>query len=603
MKIWAQIVFLLIFIPLVYSKPHFAVSTNGQPKYAHDFTHFHYVNPHAPKRGTLNLAVIGTYNSFNPFVMKGDPAQGIAYIDESYLHACLMARADDEPDSRYGLIAESIEIAPDRTWIDFHLRPQAIFSDGSPILASDVVFTFHTLTTKGLPFFKMYYKAVSMAKVMSPRTVRFMIQDPRNKEIQNVLGQMPILSQKFYEHNDFENDVLIPPVTSGPYRIKSFDPGREVTFERISHWWGDNVPCMKGRFNPKKIRFFYFMDQDVAFEAFKAGKYDLRVETNVQRWLKSYDFPEHVKGNIIKRTFKIPLFFGCYLLVFNTRNAFLSDIRVRQALSLGLDFGKLNKRLFGGYYKRAYSYFEGTSMMGNQIPSTEETKTMKEFATNPDDPMYTEKFRYTFPYHRLSAYDKLVYAQKLLREAGFTNKEGLFVHDKTNQPLEFTILLPRGSPNLIRIVQDYIKNCERIGFKIHMKLCEQNQLVQAQQNFDFDIIYGLSVQTQSPGNEQSDFWSCASRDKKGSRNLAGICSASVDKAIEKVISAKTYPELTSNTKILDRLLLWGFYNLPLWNSQVTFLAHKSKIHFPENIESMNHMSLDTLWIESQRNKE
>lgn len=584
----------------LYAKPSYAIATHGQPRYPETFSHFDYVNPDAPKTGTLVLASQGSFNSFNPFLMKGDAAAGIGMLDESFLHACLMARAEDEPDSRYGLIAESVEIAPDRSWVDFHIRPQARFSDDSPITAYDVVFTFDTIMKKGQPFFKMYYKDVASAKALSRYVVRFVVKNPANKEIQNVLAQLPVLSQKFYKQHDFESDVLVPPVSSGPYRIRSFEAGREVVFERIPNWWGDRVPCMKGRFNPKRIKYLYFLDQDVAFEAFKVGKYDLRFETNVQRWHQGYDFPRVHKGEVIKSTFSIPLFTGAWLLSFNTRRPFLDDIRVRQALSLGLDFGRLNKRLFGGLYQRAYSYFHGSNLAGNQIPGEDEVALMKRLDPDLAEHILTKEFRYTYPMHKLSAYDRLVLAQKLLRDAGFENKDGMFVHKATQKPLSFTILLPRASPNLVRVAQDYARNLERIGIRIKLRLVENNQLILAQQNFDFDITQSLSAQTLSPGNEQRDFWSCQARDKKGSRNFAGICNPLIDKAIDHLIAAKTYEDLQTNTRVVDRLLLWGFYNLPLWHSPVSLVAHKKKVRFPHKMSHMQHFNLYTLWIKKRR---
>lgn len=332
-----SLLFAFIISTNLFGKPQHAIATNGTPKYPENFTHFDYVNPNAPKGGTLVLARVGTFNSFNPFMMKGDPAAGIGYIDESYLHGCLMARAEDEPDTRYGMIAQSIEIAPDRSWVDFVIRPEARFSDNTPIKASDVVFTFETLMSKGLPFFKMYYKAVKSVEALSPQKVRFHIQDTKNKEIQNVLGQMPVLSKKFYQKYNFQEDTLIPPIGAGPYIIKSFIPGREIVFERIPNWWGDNLPCMKGRFNPETIKIIYFRDEAVVFEAFKAGKYDLRMESTIQRWLKGYDFPAVRQGHVIKKAFKIPTFIGTALLAFNNRKPIFEDIRVRQALSLVLD--------------------------------------------------------------------------------------------------------------------------------------------------------------------------------------------------------------------------------------------------------------------------
>lgn len=586
----------------LHAKPTYAIATNGTPKYPKEFTHFDYVNPDAPKKGTLVLAAQGAYNSFNPFLMKGDAAVGIAMLDESYLHGCLMARSEDEPDSRYGMIAESVEVAPDRSWVDFHLRPEARFSDGSAITAADVVFTFETLLSKGQPFFKVYYKDVASVKALSPLVVRFSIKNPKNKEIQNVLAQMPVLSQKFYQVHDFENDVLVPPVGAGPYKIVSFDPGREVVFERIPNWWGDNIPCMKGRFNPRKIKFIYFLDQDVAFEAFKAGKYDLRIENVVQRWQNGYDFPAVQRGEIQQKVLQIPLFTGAFLLAFNTRRPFLQDVRVRQALSLGFDFGRLNKRLFGGHYKRAYSYFQGSSLVGAPAPKAPEVELLKALDPLVAEHILTEDFRYTYPFAKMSAYDKLVLAQKLLHEAGFESVDGAFVHKETKKPLTFTILLPRSSHALVRIVQDYARNLERIGIKTTLRLVETNQLLLAQQNFDFDITYGISAQTLSPGNEQSDFWSCQARDKKGSRNLAGICSPLIDKAIARVIAAETYEDLQTSTRVLDRLLLWGFYNLPLWHAPVSFVAHKKKVHFPEKMSLMHHLNLHTLWIHNKREK-
>ncbi len=536
---------------------------------------------------------ITTFDNLNPFILKGVLATGAGMVFDT-----LMAGSDDEPFSYYGLVAETVETPADRSWAAFTLRAQAHFHDGSPITVEDVVWTFETLKTRGHPQYRAYYAAVTSAEKVGPRTVKFTFKPGDNRELPLILGQLPVLSKRYWSTRDFEKTSLEPPLGSGPYRVESLDPGRSITYRRVPDYWGAPLPVNVGRNNFDTIRVDYYRDFTVALEAFKAGAFDVNIENSAKQWAKNYDGPALRQGLIKKEQIPNQLPQGMQGFVFNTRRSIFRDRRVRQALTAGFDFEWSNQHLFYGAYVRTDSYFANSELAATGLPSPDELDVLAPLRAELPPEVFTREYRP--PVSDGSGYDRknLLAALALLAEAGWVVRDGRLVNAATGEPMTFEILLD--DPSWERIALPMAKNFERLGVRVRVRTVDTPQYQYRLDHFDFDMLVSIWGQSLSPGNEQRDFWSSAAADTPGSRNVAGIKSRAVDKLIDLVISAPDRPSLVTRTRALDRALLWGHYVIPNFHINVHRIASWDKFGRPAAPPKYAIGFPDTWWIDAAK---
>ncbi len=554
------------------------IAMHGEPKYPPGFKHFDYVNPAAPKGGEVRLSALGGFDSFNGFIIKGRPAAGLGLIYDT-----LMVSAADEPFSQYGLLAETIETPPDRSWVAFTLRREARWHDGRPVTVEDVIWTFNTLRTKGDPFYRFYYANVAKVEKTGPRTVRFDFKPGENRELPLILGQLPVLPRHYWEKREFAKTTLEPPLGSGPYRIKSFEANRTVVYERVPDYWGRALPVKVGFDNFDIVRYEYFRDATVALEAFKAGAYDFRLENSSKAWATAYDFPAVRKGWIKKEAFKHGRSAGMQGFAFNLRRPIFRDRRVRRALAYAFDFEWSNKTLFYGQYRRTRSFFENSELAAKGLPRGEEKEILERLSRKYQLPPEVLKEEYNPP---RTAGDgniraNLRIAVKLLRAAGWRvdRKTRKLTHAKTGRVMRFEIMLV--SPLFERIVLPFVQNLKRLGIDVRVRVVDSAQYQRRILDFDYDMIVANWGQSLSPGNEQRNFWGSAAADRPGSRNLTGIKDPAVDELIELVIAAPTRESLVARVRALDRVLQWQHIVIPHWHIPYDRVVYWNKFGRPE----------------------
>lgn len=564
----------------------------GDLKYGPSFTHFDYVNPEAPKGGEVKLAAIGTFDTLNPFVLKGVPAAGVGQVFET-----LTVQSDDEPFSEYGLIAETIKVPADRSWVAYTLRPQARFHDGSPITADDVIWTFETLKTKGHPFYRSYYAKVEKAEKLGLREVKFSFSAGENRELPLIVGQMPVLSRAYWSTRDFEKTTLEPPLGSGPYQVESVDPGRSIVLARVKDYWGAKLPVRVGHNNFDRMRYDYYRDTTVSLEAFKAGQYDFRQENVAKNWATAYDNPAVTQGLIKKEQIPNQVPTGMQGYVYNTRRPIFQDRRVRQALGYVFDFEWTNKNLFYGAYARTKSYFSNSELASKGLPSPAELEILEPFRGQVPQEVFTQAYEPPSTDGSGNIRNNLVEALRLLQEAGWAIKDKQLVNADKGEPLQFEILL--ADPSFERIALPFSKNLERLGVTARVRTVDTAQYQNRLDNFDFDMTVGVWPESLSPGNEQVDFWTSARASVPGSRNLAGIHDPVIDKLVELLIAAPDRQGLVTRTRALDRVLLWGHYVIPHWHLQDFRVAYWDKFERPR-VSPPYALGFDTWWVDGQK---
>jgi microcin C transport system substrate-binding protein len=568
-----------------------AFSMYGDLKYPAGFPHFQYVNPEAPKGGDVKLAAIGTFDTLNPFVLKGVPAAGIGGVFDT-----LTVSSDDEPFSQYGLIAETIEIPADRSWVAFTLRPQARFHDGSPITVEDVIWTFDALKTKGRPFYRAYYAQVTKAEKVGERKVRFLFGPGDNRELPLIVGQLPVLSRAYWSQRDFEKTTLEPPLGSGAYRVESLDPGRSVTYRRVKDYWAAKLPVNVGRENFDSIRYDYYRDSTVAIEALKSGEYDFRQENVAKNWATAYATPAVTRGLLKKEEIPNEVPTGMQGFVFNMRRPIFQDARVRRALGYAFDFEWSNKTLFYGAYTRTKSYFSNSELASSGMPSGEELKTLEPFRGKVPDEVFTRAYEPPATDGTGNIRDGVREALRLLGEAGWTVKGQKLVNGR-GEPMQFEILL--NDSTWERIALPFAKNLERLGITARVRVVDAAQYEKRQDDYDFDVIVTVWAQSLSPGNEQREFWGSQTAGERGSRNLAGIKDPVVDRLIDLVIQAPDRPSLVARTRALDRVLLWGYYVIPHWHIRAFRVVYWDKFARPA-VSPKYALGFDTWWVDAQK---
>jgi microcin C transport system substrate-binding protein len=582
--------FVLLAVPAV-AEPRHGLSLFGDLKYPPGFTHFDYVNPDAPKGGAVKYSAIGTFDTLNPFTLKGQPAAGVGLVFDT-----LMSPAADEPASEYGLVAESAEIAPDHSWVIYTIRREARFHDGSAMTPEDVIWTFDTLKAKGHPRFKLYYKDVLKAEKIGERGVKFTFSNGDNRELATIVGEMPVLSKAYWASRDFEKTTLDAPLGSGPYKVLAAEPGRSITYQRVADYWGKDLPVNRGRNNFDTIRYDYYRDASIALEAFKAGEYDIRQENVAKNWAIGYDGPALSAGLIKKEEIpnKVPQ--GMQGFGFNTRKALFQDPRVREALTYLFDFEWANKNLFYGAYTRSRSYFSNSELAATGAPSGEELKLLEPWKGQIPDEVFTKEYDPPKTDGSGNIRDNVRAALKLLEAAGWSLKDGKLVNDKGEQ-FSFEFLLVQ--PEFERVVLPFAQNLARIGAKMNVRTIDPAQYEVRTRTFDFDMIVAGIGESLSPGNEQREFWTSQSADEPGSPNYMGVKSKAVDALVDLIINAPDRQSLVTRTRALDRVLSWSHYVIPNWYLSYYRVASWNKFERPK-VSPPYSMALDTWWIEPKR---
>jgi microcin C transport system substrate-binding protein len=568
-----------------------AMSMYGDLKYQPGFKHFQYVNPDAPKGGDVKMAAFGTFDTLNPFTLKGIPAAGLGELFDT-----LMASSSDEAFSQYGLVAETIETPADRSWVAFTLRPEARFHDGTPMTADDVIWTFETLKTKGQPFFRSYYGNVAKVEKLGERKVKFSFSPGDNRELPLILGQLPVLPKAHWSKREFEKTTLEPGLGSGAYKIESFEPGRSIVYRRVKDYWAAKLPVKVGTDNFETIRYDYYRDTNVAIEAIKAGQYDLRMENVAKNWSTAYTGPAVTQGMIKKEEIKHEIPTGMQAFVFNTRRPVFQDARVRRALGYAWDFEWTNKNLFYGSYTRTKSFFSNSELASSGLPGPDELAVLEPLRGKVPDEVFTREYQPPTTDGSGNIRDNAKEALRLLGEAGWTVKGGKLVNAK-GEPLTFEILIEE--PTWERIVLPFAKNLERLGVVARVRTIDAAQYQKRIDDYDFDMVVTVWGQSLSPGNEQRDFWGSKAATTPGTRNLAGIHDPSVDKLIELLIQAPDRKALVARTRALDRVLLWGHYVVPHFHLRAFRVAYWDRFGRPA-VAPKYRFGFDTWWIDAKK---
>lgn len=571
-----------------FSKIHadYGVSSWGELKYKADFTHFDYVNPHAPKTGKITVGGLGSFDSFNPYIVQGTSAANLA----TPLYATLLEPAYDEVNVAYAYVANSVEVSQDGLQVTFYLNEAADFSDGTPITAEDIKFSFDALVNKGLPAFKTYYQGVKTVRIDGPHTIIFVLKDNKNKELPVLLGQIPVLSKAFYEKIAFDKSSLTPPPSSGPYAIEKFEAGQSVTYKRRQKWWGANIPSQRGRYNFESVELLYFRDTNALFEAFKSGKIHYRIENLSKLWHTSYDFDAAKDGRVVREYLEHKMSTGTQGFYFNTRRPIFKDINVRKALTLLYNFEWVNESIFYGAYKRSLSYFPNSEFQGTGPLDAASQKILKTVGIIDIDAHSI----FTLPVYD-DAHDHRVYHQQaldLFKKAGWALKNDILQNEK-GEAFTFEFLISDKSTE--RMIAQYVQTLKRLGIRVFVRYIDVSSYQERLENLDFDMIMGILPQSNSPGGELYNYYGSKGADQRGTFNFAGIRDAKIDTLITRVVETKSYEDLKTCTKALDHMLLRGYYMIPNWYNNHYNLARWYFIQRPKISPAYMPFAFDTWW--------
>ncbi len=633
MKLLLQILSLLGTLAL--ATPSYAahgIAMYGDLKYPANFKQFDYVNPDAPKGGTLKLSANAPFDSMNPFILRGISAPGL----QGNVLQTLMTPSYDEPQSYYALIADSVTLAPDRSYADFTLNPAAKWDDGKPITADDVIWTFNTLKTQGHPVYRIQLKPITIEKT-GPRSVRFHFEDKTRRELPLVAASLPVLPQQYYceatsarllpsgekdgmrgaSTGDekpleapspqpsplkgegasvcipFDKTTLQTPLGSGPYRVAAVDPGRAITYERVKNYWAANLPSQRGFYNFDTIRFDVYRDDVSALEGIKSHQFDFYEEFIARNWATAYDIPAIKSGQLNKTLIphKIPR--GMQGFLFNTRLEKFSDRRVREAIGLTLDFEWMNKVLFYSAYERNGSYFNNTDFEAKGLPSKDELALLDPYKSQLPPALFTTEYKVPTNDGSGNARENLIRAQQLLDDAGWVMRDGKRVNKKTGEPLTVEFLMTQRT--FERVIASMRHNLARLGIAASFRYVDAAQYQRRVDHRDFDVIsiwwnQGLFY----PGMEQYQYWNSTQADVEGSQNLGGIKNKAVDMLTEKILRAQTLAELIPAGRALDRVLLNEYYVIPHWNLNAWRITYWNQFGRPKITPAYSY-AIDTWW--------
>jgi microcin C transport system substrate-binding protein len=572
-----------------------AASLIGTPKYPADFKHFDYVNPDAPKGGTVRRSDTGTFDSLNFVPAKGSVADGLGLIYDT-----LMTGSMDELSTEYGLVADKLKFPADYSSVTYHLRDTAKWHDGTPITPEDVVFSFSVLKEFN-PSQAFYYRHVVKAEKTGDHEVTFTFDVTGNRELPQIVGQLIVLPKHYWEgtdasgnKRDISKSTLEPPLGSGAYKIKSVVPGRSISYERVPDYWAETLPVHVGSDNFDEIRYEYFRDDTVELQAFKADQIDWREETTARLWATAYDFPAVKDGRVVKEMFEEPYRSSGVLVgfVFNLNRDVFKDVRVRQAFNLALPFEDMNKTLFFDQYKRIDSYFYGSALASSGLPEGKELEILNGLKDKIPPEVFTTPYANPVNDTGSAQRDNLRLALKLLGEAGFELRGNALVNKATGAPLSVEYLLD--GPNFEKVALAYQTALRKIGIDLKIREVDTSQYENRVRARDFDIIYSGWAQSMSPGNEQIDFFGSSSADREGSRNLGAVRDPAVDAIIEQIIHAPDRDTLVAATKALDRVLLWNSYTVPGWTLRASRVARWDRFGHPDPLPDYS-IGFPTIW--------
>ncbi|MCC6075541.1 extracellular solute-binding protein [Pseudomonas sp. GCM10022188] len=567
--------------------PRHAVTLYDEPpKYPANFQHFAYVNPEAPKGGTLRQAGFGGFDSLNPFINKGVPADEINLVYDT-----LTRRSLDEPFTEYGLLAEKVEKAPDNSWVRFTLRPQARFHDGHPVTAEDVVFTFETLMKDGAPLYRAYYADVEKAVAEGERTVRFVFRHNGNRELPLIVGQLPVLPKHAWAGHEFNRTSLEPPLGSGPYRVAEVQAGRSIRYERVKDWWAKDLPLNRGQYNFDNLVIDYYRDNTVALEALKAGQFDFWVESSAKSWATAYDSPAVKDGRLIKEEITNHNPAGMQGFIFNLRRPLFQDARVREALGLLFDFEWTNRQLFYSAYTRTHSYFENSELAASGLPSPAELKLLEPWHAKLPPQVFTSEYQPPQSDGSGVIREQRRRAFELLQQAGWRLDKDRML-DASGKPVTIEFLLAQ--VEFERVLLPYKRNLASLGIELQIRRADVSQYINRLRSRDFDLIVGGFSQSNSPGNEQREYWHSSSADDPGSRNFIGLKDPAIDALVEGLINADSRQSLIDHTRALDRVLQWGHYVIPNWHIKTWRVAHWNHFERPA-VAPLYDVGLYTWW--------
>ncbi len=571
----------------VFAQPQHAMTLYDEaPKYPSDFSHFAYTNPQAPKGGTLRLAGLNGFDSLNPFIPKGNAADQIGLIYDT-----LTYHSADEPFTEYGLLAERIEKAADNSFVRFYLNPQARFNDGQPVTAEDVLFTFNTLVEKGHPLYRHYYADVAKVVVENPLQVRFDFKHTENRELPLILGQLQILPKHWWAERDFTKTSLEAPLGSGPYRLVRVDAGRSLRYERVVDWWGQDLPVSRGLYNFDTIHIDYYRDMSVALEAFKAGQFDFNLEYSAKDWATGYNSPALRSGQIIKKEIKNHNPVGMQGFTFNLRREIFQDPRVREAIGLLFDFEWTNKQLFYSAYIRTQSFFENSELAARGLPSAEELALLEPLRDSIPERVFTQAYQSPVSDASGIIRERRLEAWRLLQEAGYRIENDRMVN-AAGEALEFEFIIAQA--NLERVLLPFKRNLAELGIEMTIRRTDVSQYINRMRSRDFDMTSSIWSQSNSPGNEQRDFWHSSSVDNPGSRNFIGLQDPAIDTLVEGLINAPSRASLIHHARALDRVLLAGHYVIPNYYIDTWRTAYWQHLAQPE-IAPLYDYGLMTWW--------
>jgi microcin C transport system substrate-binding protein len=572
------------------------LSLFGEVKYPADFAHFDYVNPQAPKGGRARQIALGTFDNFNMVVagVKGEIAAGIELTSDT-----LMTPALDEVSTQYGLLAESVAYQDDFSSAIYRLRPNARWHDGSPVTAEDVIFSFEVFKQND-PRYAAYYRHVGKLAQTDEHKVTFYFDQPGNRELPQIVGQLNVVSKLWWEgtgnagdKRDITTTTLVPPLGSGPYRIKEFVAGRSIVYARVKDYWGHDLNVNVGQHNFDELRFEYFRDSAIAIEAFKADHVDWRTENSAKDWATAYDISAISDGRVIKEEFPIRSRGIMQAFTFNLRRDQFKDPRVREAFNLALNFEEMNRQFFFGQYERIGSFFEGTELAATDLPQGLELQILDGLRDQVPAEVFKTPFKNPVGGSSEAVRANLRHATRLLREAGYEVRNQVLVNSKTGEPLTVEFLV--AAPQYERIVLFYRASLKRLGIDATVRTVDQAQYENRLRGFDFDVIISAWPQSLSPGNEQRGYWGSEAADRPGSRNLAGIRNPAVDALIDRVIFAKTRHELVAATRALDRVLLWNHYVVPQWTYTKERTLRWNRFGRPDKMPEFGAADFPAIW--------
>ena len=558
------------------AEPTHAIAMHGEPALAPGFTHLPYADPDAPKGGRIIFGQQGTFDSLNPLVVLGVAPDAVP----RYVQQSLLFRSADEPFTAYGLLASRIELNDERTKLAFEIDPRARFSDGRPVTAEDVLFTYEMLKTKGKPFHRSSLARVTKAQAPSPSRVEFELGDGSNRELPLVIGAMPIFAKHATDAEKFGDTSFRPALGSGPYLVSEMRPGEALTLKRRADFWAEDHPLTRGLFNADEIRYDFYRDSNALFEAFKAGLYDVRLEADTTRWTTGYDIPAVRDGRIVRDTLRFRSPKGMTGLVFNTRRPLFADIRVREALGLMFDFEWVNRNLFHGVYRRAGSFFSDSDLSALGVPAdARETALLAAFPGSVRADILSGQWSPAASDGSGRDREQARKALDLLKSAGFLLSDGALRRQGTDEAFAFEITVTSRPQE--RLALNYAASLGRIGVAVSVRLIDDVQYWRRLSAFDFDMIQWTWAASASPGNEQIGRWGSANAERKGALNYAGVKSPAIDAVLQRLLGARDHGDFVATVRTLDRLLLSGFYVVPLYYLPETWLARSREIVLPE----------------------